>query len=115
MKKLGWMVGLLALTVEAMVGTGLENREVTGAADSFPASTEQLVGWCRVKGALEPMQISHVWLRNGEEAASVPLAVKSVSYRTYSRVTVAGRAGNWTLEVRDMDGAVLAKKEFDVK
>src|SRR5882672_5088960 len=103
-----------ALSFEIKIGTAVENHEVTGEADKFPADTAQLIGWSKVTGATEPLQISHVWKRNGEQAASVPLMVKSSPYRTYSRKTVTDMPGKWSLEVQDTNGKVLATKEVQV-
>lgn len=104
----------VTLSAEVKIGTGLENRDVTGEADSFPATTPQLVGWSRVTGAEEPTQVMHVWKLNGEKAAEVPLSVQTSSYRTHSRKTVEGHPGKWSLEVQDMDGNVLGSKEVTV-
>ena len=102
------------LTAEASVGTGIENRELVGAADSFSADVGQVVGWSRILGANQPTEVRHVWSLNGEEVSSVPLNVQSASFRTYSRKTLYGRTGSWTFEVKDTEGKVLASKSFEV-
>jgi hypothetical protein len=105
--------GAEALSVEIKIGTGLENREIVGAADTFPAGTTQLVGWTRITGATKPTQIIHVWKLNGKEVASVPLSATSSPFRTNSRKTVVG-PGTYTLEVRDMNGNVINSKDVTV-
>lgn len=103
-----------ALSVEIVVGTGMDGRDVVGAADQFSNETPQLVGWTRVTGAKQPLEIRHVWKCDGKDLSSVPLNVQSSSFRTYSRKNIFGKSGAWTLEVQDVDGNVLASKSFEV-
>ncbi len=103
-----------SLSAETKIGTGLENRQVVGEADTFPADTVQLVGWTRISGANEPTQITHVWKLNGAVVGAVPLSVASSPYRTNSRKTVIG-SGTYTLEVKDADGNMIASKEVSVQ
>jgi hypothetical protein len=103
----------VTLSAEIKIGTGLENREVVGAADTFAAGTPQLVGWTRITGATKPTQIIHVWKLNGKEISSVPLSATSSPFRTNSRKTVVG-PGTYTLEVRDMNGNVINSKDVTV-
>jgi hypothetical protein len=104
--------GAQSLSAEIKVGTGLENREVTGAAESFTAGTP-LVGWTRIKGANEPTDVVHEWWRGEEKFASVTLPVKASSWRTYSRIS-SPQAGDWTLKVVDASGKEVASQKFKV-
>jgi hypothetical protein len=106
--------GAERLTAEIKIGTDLQDREVVGESTNFGTDVEKVVGWTRITGAGMPTEITHVWKRNGEEVSSVPLRVQSASYRTYSRKTIAGMPGNWSLEVKDANGNIIASKEFTV-
>lgn len=103
-----------ALTVEVAVGTGIENKTLIGENTSFSSDTPQVVGWSRILGAKEPTEIRHIWKCDGKEMSSVTLGVQSSSFRTHSRKNLFGKAGHWTFEVVDVDGHVLASKEFEV-
>jgi hypothetical protein len=103
-----------SVTVEIKVGTGINNLEPTGVADKFTLDDKQLVGWSRIVGAQEPTTIHHVWLYEREEKANIELAVKSSSYRTYSRKSLWNWAGEWVLEVRDANGKTLGSKKIMV-
>lgn len=103
-----------SLTAEIKIGTGIENREPIGVADSFGSETEQLVGWTYIKGATEPVEVKHVWIFEGQEMGAIPLQVKSSTYRTWSRKSVQGKSGKWTFELRDSAGQVVASKSFNV-
>jgi hypothetical protein len=103
-----------ALTVEAAVGTGIENKTLIGESASFSADTPQVVGWSRITGAKEPTEIRHIWKCDGKEMSSVTLGVQSSSFRTHSRKNLFGKTGHWTFEVVDVEGNVLASKDFEV-
>ncbi len=105
---------LSGLKAEIKMGTGLENREPVGVADSFDMSVGKVIGWSRLDGAESPLKISHVWIYKGNEIASVPLEVPQLPYRTYSRKTVTGFPGSWTFQVKDEAGQLLAEKSFEV-
>jgi len=102
------------LKIEVRVGSGIENRKVTGENTTFPADTPELIGWTYIKGATEPTDITHVWVRNGNVSSTALLQIKSSSFRTWSRKKLLGQEGKWTFEVRDMDGQILASKSFEV-
>ena len=101
-----------ALKAEVKVAKEVQDREPVEPADSFSADTTQVIGWSRITGANEPVDIKHIWSLNGKEVASIPLQVKSSSYRTWTRKTVS--PGKWTFSVQTADGATLASKDFTV-
>ena len=102
------------LEAEVKIGTDVQNLEVVGEADEFPADTEQVVGWSRITGANQPTQVTHVWKHDGNVVDSIPLDVTSTSFRTYSRKTVSGLPGEWTLEVQDPNGETIGSASFNV-
>ncbi len=104
-----------ALKAEVKIGTDIQDREPTGVSNSFDSGTLQVVGWTRVTGANEPTEIIHVWSYKGAEQSSVPLPVKSSSYRTFSRKSVIGQKGKWKLTVKDAEGRVIGSKDFEIK
>lgn len=103
------------MAVEVKVGKSLVDRVPQDVAESFSADTVQLVGWCRVKGATEPVEIYHRWRRDGKDEAMMKLPVRSSSYRVWSFFAPKGRTGSWTLEVLDWDKNVLATTSFEIK
>jgi len=94
------------------VGTGIEERELQGQAESF-AEGGKVWFWTRVVGGEAGDRVHHVWLKDGEEMLQVGLSIGGSHWRTYSHKTLhPGSAGSWTVEVRDADGQVLARDEF---
>lgn len=113
MKEAGTMDS--TLSTEVKIGTDIDAREPVGVGTSFPVDTPSLVGWSRVAGANEAIEITHVWKQNGDVVAKVPLKVTSSPFRTYSRKTLHGNpAGNWVLEVVGPGDAVIGSQSFVV-
>jgi hypothetical protein len=60
--------------------------------------------------------IRHLWYRDGALQQSVELTVRAnlgPGYRTYSRMMVErGGTGDWRVELRSKDGALLHEERF---
>jgi len=104
-----------ALSVEAKLCTGIQDRQPVGEAESFPADVGQVYLWCRITGASGETNIHHVWLHEGKETANVTLTVKGSSWRTFSSKTIPPAwTGNWEVRVVGTDGNVLKSLTFTV-
>jgi len=87
---------------------GIEAREPVGEAQVFPADVGTLVFFTQVAGVQGGSEVRHVWIYDGREVASIPLAVQGPTWRTWSAKTVLPEhRGDWTVEVRDAAGALL--------
>jgi len=94
------------------VGTGVQDRQLVGQSDRFTEGT-QVWFWNFVEGGSSGEKIDHVWLREGVEAARIPLTLGGPRWRTYSSKTLrAGSAGRWAVEARNDTGRILARREF---
>jgi len=104
-----------ALTVEAQLCTGIEERMPVGAAESFDTDIEKVYLWCQVTGAADTTVIKHVWSYERKEMAAVELPVKSAAWRTWSYKTILPEwTGNWEVKVLDAEGDVLKAVSFTV-
>jgi len=67
----------------------------------------------------QTMQVEHRWLHGDAVVQAVRLRIQAggrAGYRTYSRQTVdAARTGDWRVELRGPDGALLAEARFVVQ
>lgn len=99
--------------VLSSLGSGVdrETRTIQGEAAIFDPSVE-VHCLTRVKAAIVPTTINHVYSVNGKEVASVSLAVKGSPWTTWSRKTVW--PGAWKVELKDESGVVIESKEFTV-
>jgi len=104
----------VSLTAEIQLTTAIEDRQPVDKISSVPANTDKIALWCIITGATKPTTITHVWTLEGEEMAAIPLNVTSTPYRTWSRKSLGKRTGNWTVEVKDSSGNVLASTNFTV-
>jgi hypothetical protein len=101
------------VTVEIAIGKSIENHMAVDTGSAFPATVGSLICWTSVTGA-SGQKISHVWT-HGPHSATVELNVGGSPWRTYSRRTIPAEwTGEWTVQVKDSAGTVLATKTFTV-
>jgi hypothetical protein len=94
------------------VGTDVVDQQLVGRSDTFAVGT-RLVFWTHVTRGRPGDKVRHVWSHEGSTAGAVDLPVRSPSWRTQSRRTLAaGAEGDWVVEARDPQGRVLARHEF---
>ena len=99
---------------EIVIARSVDDREPVGAGEDFPSNVGQLAGWTRVTGAANTT-IEHIWRYQGMENV-IPLRIGQGSpWRTWSRKTIPSDwTGQWTFEVRDAGGNVIATTTFTV-
>ena len=99
---------------EIVIARSVDDREPVGAGEDFPSNVGQLAGWTRVTGAANTT-IEHVWRYQGMENV-IPLRIgQGLPWRTWSRKTIPSDwTGQWTFEVRDAGGNVIATTTFTV-
>lgn len=101
------------VTVEIVIAINVEDREPVGGAEQFPADVGELFGWTRVSGASN-MTVEHVWRYQDHELV-VPINVGGSPWRAWSTKNIPPEwTGEWTFEVRDDSGNVVASVTFTV-
>ena len=80
--------------------------------DRYPADVEELWFYTRIR-ATPPTEVVHRW-RYGNDTEDVPLRVASRNFRTRSSKEIAGRTGQWTVELLSHDKNILATKQFQI-
>ncbi len=100
---------------------GTESRAIEDwpcESPGSPAAPGSLFFYTRVRSARDTT-IVHRWYNGDGLAKTVELEIRSSpteGYRTYSRNTVDGRnGGEWRVEVRTKDGAVLHEERLTVR
>jgi hypothetical protein len=100
----------------AVVGTGVDNMEPVGAAESFPAATEKVFCFIEASNIPKDMELSFVWSLGGKEVRKINLPVKAgPKWRTWAHKNVAGQKGDWKVEIKDGEGKVLKEVKFKVE
>jgi Tetratricopeptide repeat/Protein of unknown function (DUF2914) len=104
-----------AVLVDAKLCRTLSTTDWQCTPTTNPAAPGVFFFYTRVKAAHDTT-VQHRWYQNGNLRHTVDLRVAAnpgAGYRTYSRATVAAeRAGNWTIELRDAEGALLHEERF---
>jgi hypothetical protein len=96
-----------------VVGTGVENREPVGIAETFPASTEKVYCFLEATNIAKDTEVSFVWLHGQNEMLKVLLPLKmGPKWRTYTHKNLAGLKGDWTVEIRGADGNLVKDIKF---
>lgn len=105
------------ITIARMeIAGSIENREPAGIAVSFSASHEKV--WCFVEfqNVDKETTVNYAWSLDGKEVDKVPQTIKASSrYRTWSNKTIAGRKGEWKVDIIDESGAVLKSAAFKIE
>ena len=107
--------GLTRVT-EMVIATAIEAREPVAPGTLFSKDAERLV--CHSRMASEvPTTITHVWYRNGEQMASIPLHIgAAASWRTWSsKAMFPAMAASWRVDIVAEDGTLLAQTDFTVE
>jgi hypothetical protein len=102
-----------AVEAEVVIAQSVEDRQPVGGGTSFPEDVGQLTAWTRVTGAANTT-IEHVW-RYREHERVIPLNIGGSPWRTWSTKNIPAEwDGEWTFEVRDADGQVIATTTFTI-
>ena len=106
-----------AFTVTRLVvGTGVENREPTGVAEAFPASTEKVYCYLEATNIAKDTEVSMVWSLGGKEISKTSLPLKAgPRWRTNAIKSVKGLTGDWKVEVKDASGNLAKEAKFKVE
>ena len=106
-----------SLTIARLVvGTGIENSEPVGAAETFPASTEKVYCFLEATNIAKDTEVSFVWSYGDKEMLKTTLPLKAgPKWRTYANKNLRGLKGDWKVEVKDSEGNVLKDIKFKVE
>jgi len=100
---------------EAVIATGVVEREPVGVGTEFPATVGTLYFYTIFTGEFDEARVEHVWLHEDKEMARVPLTVRGPRWRTWSSKSILPEwTGRWTVRVEGADGTVLRSTEFTV-
>lgn len=108
---------MAALTIaRAVVGTGVENSETVGAAETFPASTEKVYCFIEATNIPKDTEVTFVWSQGGKELSKFSLPLKmGPRWRTYAYKNINGLKGDWKVEIKDAEGKLLKDVKFKVE
>lgn len=97
-------------------GTDVQNREIVNPDSVFSADVERVFCLTHITGMEQESTITHIWYLDGQEMASVELAVRSSDWRTWSSKTIIPDwTGEWSVDVLDAEGNLLMSRSFTVE
>ena len=99
-----------------VVGTGVENKEPVGVAETFPATTEKVYCFLEATEISKDTEVSFVWFLGDKEMLKTNLPLKmGPKWRTFANKNVGGMKGDWKVEMRDVNGNLLKDAKFKVE
>jgi len=99
-----------------VVGTGVENKEPVGVAETFPATTEKVYCFLEATEISKDTEVSFVWFLGDKEMlkTNLPLTM-GPKWRTFANKNVGGMKGDWKVEIRDSGGNLVKDVKFKVE
>ena len=99
-----------------VVGTGVENGEPVGVAETFPVSTEKIYCFLEATDIAKDTEVSFAWFNGDKELSKFSVALKTgPRWRTYAYKNLRELKGDWKVEIRDADGKVVKDVKFKVE
>lgn len=100
----------------AVVGTGVDNREPAGVAETFLATTEKVYCFLAAADISKNTEVSLVWYHGQDEKLKTTLPLQAgKKWRTYAYKNLRGMKGDWKVEIKDAAGNTLKEVTFKVE
>lgn len=100
----------------AVVGTGVEDREPVGVADTFSATTERVYCFLEANEIQKDTEVSLVWFHGETEMLRISLPLQmGPRWRTYAYKNLRGLQGDWKVQIEDASGALVKEVPFKVE
>jgi Protein of unknown function (DUF2914) len=99
------------------VGTGVEKKELVGAAEEFKVGADTKIwAWAKVAGLAADAKVTLTFNKGDKEAFRKELQAAGSPWRVNAYKTFrAGDGGDWTAKLLGPDGAELAAAKFKVE
>jgi len=106
-----------AFTIKRLVvGTGVDKGEPVGVSETFPAPTEKVYCFLEATDIAKDAEVSFVWVYGQKEMLKTTLSLKmGLRWRTYANKNLMGLKGEWSVQIKGLDGKVLKDVKFKVE
>ena len=99
-----------------VVGTGVENNEPVGVAETFPASIEKVYCFLEAAEIAKDAKVSFVWYHGQDEMLKTTLPLKmGKRWRTFADKNLRGLKGDWKVEIKSAGGNLLKELKLKVE
>jgi len=104
-------------STELKVGTGVEKKEIVGAASEFKVPPDTKIwAWARVNGLPADAKVTLTFSKGDKEAFRKELTAAGSPWRVNAYKTFrAADGGDWTAKLLGPEGAELAAAKFKVE
>lgn len=97
----------------AQFTTAIEDREPKDAVTELSTDRDRVIFFTEYRD-MEGSTLTHRWLHDGEEMASVSSDVGGPRWRTWSsKRLMADWTGSWTVEIVNEEGEVIDSRSFE--
>ncbi|MBL0717061.1 MAG: DUF2914 domain-containing protein [Desulfosarcina sp.] len=100
------------------VCSDIKNKNPQGPKKIFYINKDRFAFvWTEIWAESFPTTIYHTYYLNGEKKYTVPLKIKYIRMRTWSKITLDNetKVGLWKVEIALEDGKILKQVEFEVR
>ena len=99
-----------------VIGTGVEDKEPVGVAETFPEATERVYCFLEATDIAKDTEVSFVWWHGDKEMHKITLPLQMGSrWRTFAYKTIEGMKGDWKVEIRDSGGNLVQEVTFKLE
>ncbi len=103
------------VVTEIAVGTGVADRQIQGAAETFPTTVGTVYCFTKIGKTQAGATVEHAWYHGDQEVGRKQLAISGSPWRTWSsKVIPPEAAGDWRVDVV-ADGKVIKSVSFKVQ
>ncbi len=96
------------------VGTGIQDKEIQGEADTFKTDVGKVWCWAKTSGG-QGSDLTYVWYNGENKVSEVKVNLKFASMRSWSYKTITPNSkGDWRVDLVGADGAVLKSVSFKI-
>lgn len=105
------------LSIEkAVIAKGVDKLEPVEPGESFKKDVGKVYCVVKVVGAKAETEIKFIWLMGDKNMGTVSVPVKSSPWRTFSYKTIEqSMTGDWQVEIRDANDALLTTVSFKIE
>jgi hypothetical protein len=99
-----------------VIGTGVEDKEPVGVAETFPEATEKVYCFLEATEIAKDTEVSFVWWHGDKETHKITLPLQmGPRWRTFAYKNIGGMKGDWKVEVRDSGEHLVKEVAFKVE
>jgi hypothetical protein len=99
-----------------VIGTGVEDKEPVGVAETFPEATEKVYCFLEAAEIAKDTEVSLIWWYGDKEMHRITLPLQmGPRWRTYAYKNIGKMKGDWKVEIRDVNGNLIKDIHFKVE